>query len=225
MATNLITEEEIASEIAEQFTWDPLISSADLEIEVKESGEVTLTGTVPSLTASAAAEADACSVEGVTKVINRLAVEFPDEAEIPPDEQLQQTIESMLRWSTSIGSKDIDVSVSSGIVTLEGSVDAYWKKLRAESIASDMYGVLDIDNRLSIVPAEKFTDEDIATEILNALERGTFVDPADVDIKVENGVVSFGGTVDSLSGINEAEDAAYYTLGVTDVINNLKIGS
>jgi hypothetical protein len=48
---------------------------------------------------------------------------------------------------------DIRVSVENGIVTLEGSVDEYWKKGEAERIVRGARGVCHIVNKLAVVPA------------------------------------------------------------------------
>jgi osmotically-inducible protein OsmY len=108
-------------------------------------------------------------------------------------------------------------------VTLDGAVDAFWKKLRAEALASNVSGAVSIDNQLNVIRAKDFIDQDIGEAITEALERNALVEAQDVDVIVEDGVVTLAGTVPTRTARQAAYNAARYTLGVVDVHNNLLV--
>lgn len=115
------------------------------------------------------------------------------------------------------------MDVDDGWVTLEGTVDAYWEKLNAENEALGVHGVTGVTNNLAVVPTEDYRDEDIAEEIVSALERKVTVTASDINVKVENGEVTLTGTVDTVAEKNNAYDAARHSPGVVSVENEITL--
>jgi osmotically-inducible protein OsmY len=218
------TDEAIKKEVIDQLYWDDRVDASEINVTV-DTGTVELEGNVGSYSAKGAASTDAWAIEGVSTVDNKLNVKYPETFEVPSDDEIKTNIETSLSLNLSIDISDIDVSVTAGIVTLEGSVDAYWKKVRAASIASGITGVLDIINKLTIVPSENFIDKDIAQDIIDSISRNYKVNVDNVDVKVEDGKVILSGTVDDWSAYRAAMDAAEFTAGVIDVDDNLIIES
>jgi osmotically-inducible protein OsmY len=213
--------EEIKKNVVDQLYWDVRVDASDVEVSV-DDGTVTLTGKVPSYSASQAATTTVWSVDGVTAVENNLNIEAPSAVDLPSDSDIQSNIESMLLWNSEIDSTIVDVRVENGIVTLEGTIDAYWKKVRAEEL-SDVTGVLSVVNKLGVVPTEDVVDEDIAQDVTDALERSISVNVDDITVKVKDSKVTLTGVVPSWTAFRAAEDSAFYTLGVTEVDNRLTI--
>ncbi|MGV9103489.1 MAG: BON domain-containing protein [Candidatus Thorarchaeota archaeon] len=216
------TDEAIKKDIIDELYWDDRVDSSDITVQV-DNGDVTLDGTVSDYTSSKNAVIDAWDAEGVTKVENNLEVEIPTEVSVPTDSEIKSNIADMLDWNSSIDASEIDVDVSAGVVTLDGVVDAYWKKLRAEDVASRATGVLNVVNELAVVPTEDVLDKAIAEDVVSALETKFTVNADDVDVKVEDGVVTLSGTLPSWTSYRAAMDAAENTLGVTDVVDQLII--
>lgn len=217
------TKDQIINDIKDQLVWDTRVVSTDVNVKVSEDGEATLSGTVPSFSAKRSAEADAWSVWGVTSVENNLKVKYPTTVTLPSDEEIKSNIENVLLWNAAIDSTAIEVSVEAGVATLEGTLDSFWKKLRAEELASDVVGVLSLINNLAVVPTESFVDEDIATDIVDSLQRKSAVNADNVNVRVENGTVTLSGTVPTFTAWSEAYDSARYTAGVTEVEDQLTI--
>lgn len=67
------------------------------------------------------------------------------------------------------------------------------------------------------------SDEKIHDEVCEVLFRNPFVDASDVDVKVQNGIVTFSGTIANRSAKKETERSTENILGVIDVINELRI--
>lgn len=218
----VLTDEQIKKEIVDQLYWDGRIDASDVKIEVTD-GVVTLTGTVPDYIGFRAAVDDAWSIPGVLGVDNRLIVKYPAEVSLPPDEKIKIYVENMFRWNPSIDGTKITVRSENGKVKLEGSVDSYWKKIKAEEMAYNVLGVVEVTNELAVVPTEDILDEAIGEELIGALDRNIYVDVDAINVKVEKGRVTLSGTLDNTLAYRAAVDTARHTPGVKDVVNNLSL--
>lgn len=214
--------ELIKKRVMDQLYWDNRVDASDIEIDV-DGTTVKLKGKVPSYSAREHAVLDAYSVLDVTKVENQLEVEYPTIIEIPTDGEIRSRIENQLLWNAYIDSTDLDVRVDSGRVELEGTTDAYWKKIRAKQLAQDVTGVTEIENKLAVVPTDKITDKVIAESIVSSLERRFIVDEKKVTITVENGEATLSGTVPHWSAYRAAINAAEFTAGVKRINDQILI--
>ena len=217
------SSEEIKKEIVDQLYWDNRVDASEITVDVHDS-VVTLGGKVPTYSARTAAANDARSISGVVTVNNNIRVEYPAAVTTPTDPEIQSNIESVLRWNSDIDSSDIIISVDNGWVTLEGSVEAFWKKMRTEEMASNVTGVLGVTNKLSVVPTKDIIDEAIADDIVDALDRNTDINIEEVDVQVENGTVTLSGIVPSWTERLKAYEAALYTDGVLNIHDELRVG-
>lgn len=217
-------DEVIKKDIVDHLYWDDRIDASTVNVEVSDS-DVTLTGTVFSTAAKHAATGIALDIEDVETVDNRLEVEFEPATEIPSDQEIRTRAKDILSWDTAVSTADISIEVEAGIVTLKGSVDAYWKKDRAEEKVQDVFGVVNVVNELSVVPTEDILDETIAEDVVNSLERNVDVNVHDIDVEVVDRKVTLSGTVPSWRAREAAYDAARFTGGVKDVHNNLSVQS
>lgn len=218
----MTTQETIKKNVVEQLYWNTSVNASDIEVQVEEDGQVTLSGSVPSYSVRQSATSTVWAVSGVTAVDNQIAVEYPAAVEFPSDSDIKSNVESILLWNTEIDSSEIEVTVNDNIVTLEGTVESYWKKVRVEEL-SDVTGVFSIVNKLAVVPTEEVVDEDIAENVEEALDRNIMVSVDDVTVKVKNGEVTLTGDVQNWGAYRSAEDSAFYTLGVKEVDNRLTI--
>lgn len=218
----ILTKEETKKRIVNQLFWDSRVDASEITVDFAD-GRVVLSGIVPSYIVRRAAESDAYIVEGVNRVENKIQVRYPTAAPQPSDSEIRANILNILSWDASIDAGDISVEVDNGVATLLGSVDTYWKKQRAEEQAIDIGGVTRVVNELTVVPTKRLMDQAIADDIVAALDRNALIDTEAVDVKVENGVVTLSGTVPNWNALQGAEEAATFTSGVVDIINNLII--
>lgn len=216
------TDEMIKKDIVDQLYWNGQIDASDITVSV-DDGQVTLTGEVPSYNARQAATRNVWLVDGVQAVDNELTIVYPQPEALPTDAVIKQNILDSFRWNPDLRSYKIDVEVDNGWVTLEGTMDAYWKKLDAESEAFSIRGVVGVRNKIAIVPTEDIADELIAEDVVNAIERNLRVSVDDVDVTVRDGMVTLQGTVSTVDARAAAYNSALYTAGVVDVENRLLV--
>lgn len=224
------SDQDIKEAVKDAFLYDPRVMSFNPNVQVK-NGIVTLTGFVDNLKAKNAAERDARNVVGVWKVDNMLKVRVDD---YPSDPIVKSSVENALRLNPLVESYEIDVLVRNGSVTLLGTVDNYQEKFEAEEIASTIYGVSQVKNKLitdltatpyafdynsyyyypygvkyNNHPVSAKSDREIKEDIENQIWWSPYVNLTDVDIEVDNGIAQLSGEVDSWSEYNYAEKNAY----------------
>jgi osmotically-inducible protein OsmY len=162
-------------------------------------------------------------VEGVLSVNSEVDVRYPEGLPIPTDQETEARIVTLLDWSSDVDASNVRVNVVAGLVTLQGSVGSYWQKQRAERLASGVNGVMDIKNRLVVVPERAPVDETVADWIVSALDRNPHVDVDSIHVRVDKGAVRLSGTVPNWAGFVAAEEDVKRTAGVTEVRNELVI--
>jgi len=217
-----MTDQELGTRVKDQILWDGRVPAADLDITIEDSKAI-LRGTVPSYRAKMAAAEDAWVVSGIQKVDNQLTVKYPPAVTVPPDSDIASNVKTILVWEPDIDSAKIEVSVTSGVVTLRGTVDAYWKKYQTEQDIYGIAGVIDVINELGVVLTDKPLDQIIAREIEAALARNSYVNVEDLTVAVDNGTVILEGNIPNWAAWRSAYNAAIYTSGVIDVVDKLNI--
>jgi len=160
-------------------------------------------------------------VNGVQGVHSELTVVNP--VENPDDELIRKNANQILRWSASIGDGQVEASVASGMLTLDGEVDAYWKRRRAEALMLDVRGVIAVDNRVQVVPDLEPQDQVIADDVRSAIERCSCVSRDTIVVDVHHGLVTLSGEVPTLSSKRQTPCLAEAVLGVKGVIDKLVV--
>jgi len=140
------------------------------------------------------------------------------------NQTLQFDVQHALKEEPLLKAAHIGVTVEDGIVVLTGAVDSYVKKVRAEDVVKNVIGVKAIVEKIEIrlySPLETRDDCEIASNIVNAIERDEQIPPGCVKIKVEDGWVTLEGEL-PLNSQKEAVRKAVGNLfdikGITDSI-------
>lgn len=217
------TDEERKADVVKQLTWDERVDASSVAVEV-DQGVVTLAGTVATHTARRAAVEGARQARGVTAVKDELRVDDRSAAVSPAsDAELLAEVQRGLALSPSLHGHKIRASVANGWVTLEGSVDAYWKKVHAENKATDLWGVMGVINKVAVVPTESVSDEAIAENVVDAIERNANVRLEHIEVTVVDGHVTLDGVVPNGVAQVAAHNAALHTHGVKEVDDRLVV--
>jgi osmotically-inducible protein OsmY len=213
------TDAEIRRAVNNAFFYDARVNSFNPKVRV-DNGIVTLSGTVSNLKAKRAAANDAKNVVGVSYVKNNLKVR-PEN--IPSEEVLRDRVESALQRNADVERYQIDVDVWNSTVYLNGTVDSYFEKYKAQDVATTVRGVVDVVNNLKTYSVEgtnytypytneyypspyidpqryydrDLTDEQIEENISDELWWSPFVNEYEVNVEVDRGIATLSGTVDS----------------------------
>lgn len=132
--------------------------------------------------------------------------------------------------SKRVSAFDIGVSTTDGVVTLTGLVPSEDVKSLAGEIARDTQGVRQVNNEIQVDPAARPTSEsarvedlEIRTSILESFARSPELGGKNIEVKVENRIITLSGGVDTPAQRNGAEQTARAVDGVAGVINNLTV--
>ncbi len=139
------------------------------------------------------------------------------------DLDIVRDVSETLAWDTRIDDSRITVEAENGRVTLSGTVTLFSEKTAASDDAWRIKGVREVQNELVVVPAEWRSDQEIADDIMASLQRDSRVDERNITVDVAGGVVRLSGTVRNLAEKRAAEEAAWYTTGVIDVVDDLTV--
>jgi osmotically-inducible protein OsmY len=206
----------------DQLLWDNRVDASGIGVEVN-NGRTSLSGFMPTYFQFLTAENDVWLIPGVKQVINNMEVVYPESISRPSDMELKSKVADILSWTPNLTQSDIRVQVNNGWIILEGSVDAYWKKVHTEKLATKIKGVIGITNKLAVVPTKGILDETIAQTIVSALDRQSDIDIDSVDVEVEKGKVLLSGRMHNLAAFHKAYEADFLTAGVTKIQNDMAI--
>jgi osmotically-inducible protein OsmY len=210
---------ELESNVADELYWDPKVDSAAIAVSAQD-GAVTLRGTVGTFREKREAQQDAEKVHGVKKVDNELEVRVLDE-DRREDAELRGAVLQALVLDSLVPAT-IDAKVENGSVTLTGKANWQYERKEAEFIASNILGVVDVDNKIELVPHGP-TPENVERRIMDAMERSARLDAESVSVKSEDGTVTLRGTVSSWADHDAAVAAAWAAPGVTRVKDRILV--
>ena len=218
--TQARTDNSIREDVLRELEWDPEISSdSDIAVAVKD-GVVTLTGFVPSYWEMDAAEKAAKRVYGVKGVANDIEVKLFWQR---TDPEIARDAVHELQSHVSIPAEKIKVTVKSGRVTLEGTVDWEYQKSLAKSAVKKLKGVTGVTNKIEVRP--KVTPQEVKGKIEEALRRSAELDARRIIVEVEGSTVKLYGGVSSWAEREEAERAAWSAPGTTMVENHILVNT
>lgn len=236
-------KDEMKAAVEDALVQDPRVYSFNVETDVSGS-VVTLRGVVDNLKAKRAAEQVAEDTVGVSLVYNYIKVRPVEDR---ADEAIEEDVRDAFLRDPFVDRYELSVEVDDGIAYLTGAVDSYFEKGQADDLVSRVNGVSDVINNIEVeddpyaydpyvddwymydydwyhyTPSYTFKqDWEIKEEINDEYFWSPFVDAADVTVKVDDGVATLTGTVDSWMEWGAARDNAYEA-GATFVRNKLTV--
>lgn len=132
-------------------------------------------------------------------------------------------ITSVLHNDSRVDMNEVNIRVQQGVVYLSGAVDSAAEKhaihenIHATGAAGSVVDELTLRNYV------ERTDEELRSAVKQALIRDIFLDADTVEVDTAGGVVTLRGHVPSYAQKMDAETVAWWTPGVTSVVNRLDV--
>lgn len=143
----------------------------------------------------------------------------------PTDDRLQQLVEAALAADPVVESFEIVVTVFEGNVRLNGAVDTEDERARAGSLAADINGVVEVENRITVeepLVSPDRSDSEIRRDLVAEVEEA--FPEASVDVTVEDGMATLTGAVATREARRRITEIAFRA-GALLVKNELTIGT
>lgn len=213
-------DHEILLAVESALTHDPRVDASQVRVHV-ESGLVILGGTVDSLRSKRAAEEDARNTLGVWDVENALVVHSDRRRSAA---EVEQSLSAALARDRYLSEYELTVTVEEERATLRGTVRSGFDKRRAESVASSIRGVSEVQNDLIVKSAvpESVSDLNLKYRVENRLYWSPLIDDSEISVTVNDGHVAMTGVVDSPNAVEIATRIAWES-GAKQVSNQIRI--
>jgi osmotically-inducible protein OsmY len=247
--TGTLQSAAVTTSIQARYFLDPDIKPWTIDVSTAADGTVTLEGTVDDEGSKAEALRIAKEAEGVTRVVDRIAVESGARPAGTPGNAgataamnisegwLTATIQAKYFTDPDVKARNIDVDVNDGVAVLRGTVATDAERRQAATIARNTEGIREVTNELRVdasvagdrpigaVPQLRRPDPWITMKIQSKY----FLDPEvkgyRIDVDTRDGLVTLTGEVASEALRKEAEQIARETEGVRKVVNQLTVGN
>ena len=145
------------------------------------------------------------------------------------DNWIKMKVYALFVPEKGLDASDIDVDVKNGVVTLNGTVMTSAGRERAVAIVKATDGVKGVIDNLRIAPAGatpiRMSDGFIKGRIYGLLMNDSALEGSDIDVDVNDGVVTLKGTVRSEAGRTRAVAIAKGSAGVKSVTDTLTISA
>jgi osmotically-inducible protein OsmY len=140
------SDSEIKSRIEYTLLMDPLIESDTIDIDVSNR-HVSLKGSVDAFWKKRKAKVLSTYTKGVINVTNDLDIVPSREY---PDEEIAHELENAIDRRPVLSMEDVEVKVSNGEVTLEGTVPNWFTYSQIKISSENTLGVINIIDRMKV---------------------------------------------------------------------------
>lgn len=204
---------------------------------ILSDGDLTIEGEVSSVAAKKLMLERAAAVPGIGAIVDRLHVR---PAQHMSDAQIRDAVRNALveepalaacgiyvadkpvRVPPTIDGK-ISITVSDGVVTLDGEVCGLGRKRLAGLLAWWVPGSRDVINGLGVNPDETDNEDEITDAVRIALEMDPFVNADQIRVSTKGSVVTLHGLVPTEAERDMAAADAWYIFGVENVANEIEV--
>jgi osmotically-inducible protein OsmY len=141
------------------------------------------------------------------------------------DANLQNAVESELKWEPILSAASIGVTAEAGVVTLTGHVESYAQKAAAETAALRVRGVRGVADDIEVrLPGHvEHDDADIAAKAVELLDWDATIPNGAVKVRVEDGFLTLTGKVEWNYQREHAARAVARLSGLVGVANEINL--
>jgi osmotically-inducible protein OsmY len=221
------SDSEIRQDAISTLQRDVYLTGLPITVTVK-GGIVTLQGSVGSAFQKDRAAGDVRWIANVNGVSNELEVKPLEERQVredvpsPSDAQVLKAVREDLAQDIRLSAANIRVQVTSGVVTLDGTVASAYERRVAEQDAYDVVGVGWVNNNLA-VQGNRREDWAIRDDVQFELNTDAATEGLDIGVKVNNGIVTLTGDVPTWYQKARAEEIAAQVASVRAVANRIHV--
>lgn len=212
------TDSQIQSDVVAELRADRSIAPENIGVAVHR-GVVTLSGIVPQFAQKYAAEKAALRVRGVKGVAEQIEVHFAG-APNRTDTDIAEAATNALQWHVWTGDH-VKAKVENGWVTLTGDVEFPYQRDAAFNCVRFITGVKGVTS--DIVLNARVDVANVKDAIEKALVRDAELEASNIQVAADGGKVTLRGNVHSGWERRAASKAAWRTVGVNLVNNELEV--
>ncbi|MDB5096686.1 MAG: transporter [Cyanobacteria bacterium RYN_339] len=216
-----MTDSELKRAVETVLHGDVRLRGHNIRVDV-DAGSVALHGEVEQLAEKRLAINLVRQLREVGEVRDRLRL--PPSSEFT-DVQIVQHIVDALIQDPNLHEQQVRVASIDGLVTLTGWTNSLEEKRLMGLAGWWVPGVVDLDNRIEVIPAQPGHEGDLVDIIRLAFEKDVLVDPSLIGVKAQGNAVTLVGTARSVEERMAAEHDCYYIWGVEEVHNLLRVQS
>jgi osmotically-inducible protein OsmY len=210
---------DVRAAVEKELGFDPMVDGRDITA-TNISGDVTLTGTVPSYPQYVQAAVAVRRVSGVTGVHNLLKVVLP-ESSYRDDVKLATAANNALAQNVTVPD-NVEAVALDGNITLTGTVTYGSQRAAAEAAVASLTGVRNVTDDIDVAYAADPVDIDL--HVQEALDRSALVaDDSDVKADTKDGTITLTGHVHTWAEHDAVVGAAWMAIGVVDVRDDLQV--
>lgn len=141
-------------------------------------------------------------------------------------EKLEKEVIQRLTWDDRIDESQINVSVIDNIAILKGCVNSYPEKILAEIETQFIPEIKSVKNEIEIKfpeSYEKIDDEEVKDAVFCLLNANSEIETNNIDISIENGMVSLEGRVNSYWKKDKIRKMVSQVKGVISVSDKIAV--
>lgn len=214
-------DHQLEAAIADELAWTPTVAAEEIGVTVTD-GAATLTGTVGTYPEKEEALRAATRVHGVTVTGDQIVVQH--QGSIPQDADLAREAAIVFdRRTVVIPRGSVQVEVQDHVLTLRGSVAWQYQREAARHAVAMLPGVSGVRNLITVKPSTEVTPAETQGRIAAALRRHAPSDAQHVEVEVAGSQVTLTGTASSPAERRQAEQTAWFAIGVTAVDNQVTL--
>jgi osmotically-inducible protein OsmY len=143
-------------------------------------------------------------------------------------DEIKEHIVRHLKWDSSLQGSQIKVDYLGRTAVLEGTVPNLVAHSMAQRDALNIPGVDSVDNRLVVQFDHNHpnkTDEEVRSNVKNVLGCASAIDARQIQIFVNDGIVTLEGKIDSFWKKERIEDLVASVDGVSKIEDNIKVST
>lgn len=210
---------DVLKDVIDRLEHDSRCRDARVGVAVADD-VVSLTGEVATVALKREIEHAVHRVAGVRAVVSELVAVRP-EAHVRDDGDLARAAANVLRAQPNLASAEVEVTVSHGIVTLDGCVDWPFQRTQVVAAVADLPGVVRVEDRIHLT--ERVRAFDVRRAIAAALQRRASRVARGIRVELADNRVTLTGCVATGEEKDDIERASWGVEGVLDVRNRVEV--